>query len=105
MRRECVPVGGATTRLSSLPSRRLDKRLPDLCTEHYQTIRRLGVKRTLDRLAGEFPICLQCVRLAQTLEREGLVYDEERAMGQSELSPGTADRLRTVACAPLHGKS
>ena len=38
------------------------------------------MKRTLDRLAEEFPICLQCVRLAKTLEREGLVYDEERAM-------------------------
>ena len=25
-------------------------------------------------------ICTQCVRLAQSLEREGLVYDEERAM-------------------------
>ena len=39
-----------------------------------------GVKRTLDRLAEDFPICRQCVRLAKTLEREGLAFDEERAM-------------------------
>ncbi len=48
-----------------------DRDLPDLCWAHYQTVKKFGVKRTLDRLAEEFPICLQCVRLAKTLEREG----------------------------------
>ena len=42
-----------------------------------------GVNSTLDRLVEEFPMCLQCVRLAKTLKREGLVYDEERAMVQA----------------------
>ena len=70
------------TYIASLPGD-FKERLPDLCWAHYQTAKRFGVKRTLDRLAIEFPICTQCVRLAQSLEREGLVDDEERAMEQA----------------------
>ena len=68
--------------LASLPDD-FDRRLPDLCWNHYQTVKKLGVKRTLDRMLEEFPVCTQCVKLAKQLQSEGLAYDEARAMEQA----------------------
>lgn len=50
--------------IASLPGD-FKERLPDLCWAHYQTVKRFGVKRTLDRLVEEFPICTQYVRLVE----------------------------------------